>query len=93
MKHTIQNKGFSTQKYVTFCGMYSRVNIPQSQLLHTSHILYFHFQVGKNFPCTLTKDVSWSPMPPYENSTQYQEIADYTAATPWDSNVAYDAQK
>ena len=32
-------------------------------------------------------------MPPYENSTQYQEIADYTAATPWDSNVAYDAQK
>ena len=71
--------------------MYSRVNIPQSQLLHT----YFNpqCQVGKNFPCTLTKDVSWSPMPPYENSTQYQEIADYTAATPWDSNVAYDAQK
>ena len=71
--------------------MYSRVNI--QWITAFTHILYPHFQVGKNFPCTLTKDVSWSPMPPYENYTQYQEIADYTTATPWDSNVAYDAQK
>ena len=51
------------------------------------------FQIGANLPCTSAKDISWSPMPPYENHTQYRDISNFTSTTPWDSNVASDAQK
>ena len=52
-----------------------------------------YHRVGENMPCTQTEDMSWSPMAPYENYTQYKDISNFTTNTPWASNTEYDAQK
>lgn len=90
VKHIIQNKNFANAQYFTFCGMYHRVRMFKQFHKHFKEIIA---QVGANLPCTSAKDIAWSPMPPYENYTLYKDISNFTTTTPWDSNVAYDAQK
>ena len=44
-------------------------------------------------PCTSTKDMPWSPLPPYELVRSYRDVSNFTTSIDWDSNTAYDAQK
>ena len=48
--------------------------------------------MGANLPCTNAKDISWSPLAPYELTYQYKWIDNFTTIA-WDSNTEYDNQK